>query len=150
MAVTARFTPGSALSVLRGLADPRLAKSAANAVAKSYRDDILGFLDTRAGFQAQRGLLRKTVRWRPTPEGAEVRASGPAGFLEFGTKPHAIKANSGVLRLAIGDRLLFRREIQHPGNRAMPFFFADGETRAAHGQTAALGVLARRIKDTNR
>lgn len=41
-----------------------------------------------------------------------------AGFVEFGTRPHIIRATSGK-RLYFGGR--FVRSVRHPGARAKPF-----------------------------
>lgn len=145
--ITVDFTPGPAASVLRMAADQRTAYVAANAVAQSFRADVLDYLTTRARFRATKGALRSSVRWRPLASGANVQASGPAEFMERGTPPHSIvPKGSSVLRFKAGGRLVFARRVDHPGTRPAPFFFTELDARLGRGEASALRAVAARLQ----
>jgi hypothetical protein len=45
-----------------------------------------------------------------------------AGHIEFGTRPHVIRARKAkALRFTVGGQDVFRRQVRHPGTRAYRF-----------------------------
>lgn len=72
------------------------------------------------------GALRKSIRITTRGKGREVSASVKAGsrvawyanLVEFGTRPHVIKAKP---RSALDVAGTPRKEVNHPGSRAKPF-----------------------------
>lgn len=46
-----------------------------------------------------------------------------APHVEFGTRPHKIKAKGGVLHFKVNGRDVFAKEVNHPGTPAQPFLF---------------------------
>lgn len=47
-----------------------------------------------------------------------------AGFAEFGTRPHVIKAKRGkTLRFDTGGNVRFAASVQHPGTPKRPFYY---------------------------
>lgn len=53
--------------------------------------------------------------------------------LEHGTRPHTIRARSGVLRFRSGGAVKFRKSVWHPGTKPYKFLFK--------ASTSAYGVL---------
>ncbi len=143
------FDVGNAPSVLAALRDPRNAQLVANAMAESYTDDTLDYIQAGRSFTGRTGQLAQSIGWRPAGNGtAEVYANAAyARFVEKGTQPHVIRPrNRQALRFPVsGGGFGFARVINHPGSRARPYFFADQDNRAQHMQAAALSVLARII-----
>jgi hypothetical protein len=144
------FDLGNAPSVLAALRNPGNAQLLANAMAESYTDDTLDWIQSGRSFTGRTGQLAQSIGWRPAGNGsAEVYANAEyAGFIENGTRPHVIRPRSGrALRFPIGGGagFGFARVINHPGSRPHPFFFADSAARSEHMQAAGLSVLARII-----
>jgi len=143
---------GTVPSVLRALQDPALAARAAKAMAQRYTSDIHDWIDAGRAFTPREGLLQGSVNWRPTPDGGEVYANADyARFVEQGTGVHAGRGpwvigpsagRRGLRFPAAGGGFIVRRAVTHPGGRAFPFFFADGEARGRRMQAAARSVLA--------
>lgn len=82
--------------------------------------------------------LAGSVRTIPTTNDGEkisggVQAGGGpayyAKFLEDGTQPHVIlpKDAKGVLAFMVGDKMVFARKVNHPGNK--PYLFMKGTLR---------------------
>ncbi|MDP1664132.1 MAG: HK97 gp10 family phage protein [Methylobacter sp.] len=144
------FDLGNAPSVLAALRNPGNAQLLANAMAESYTDDTLDWIQSGRSFTGRTGQLAQSIGWRPAGNGsAEVYANAEyAGFVENGTRPHVIRPRNGrALRFPIGGGagFGFARVINHPGSRPHPFFFADSAARGEHMQAAGLSVLARII-----
>lgn len=61
----------------------------------------------------------------------EVAASAEyAPDVEFGTKPHVIRAKpGGVLAFKVGGKMVFTKEVNHPGTAAQPFLFPAWEAQ---------------------
>ncbi len=56
-----------------------------------------------------------------------------APYLEDGTEPHVIEPRRAPkLVFRVGNRLVFTRKVQHPGNRAHQFVLASAEAAADH------------------
>lgn len=144
------FDLGNAPSVLAALRNPSNAQLLANAMAESYTDDTLDWIQSGRSFTGRTGQLAQSIGWRPAGNGsAEVYANAEyAGFVENGTRPHVIRPRNGrALRFPIGGGagFGFARVINHPGSRPHPYFFADSAARSEHMQAAGLSVLARII-----
>jgi hypothetical protein len=145
------FDVGNAPSVLAALRDPHNAQLIANAMAESYVDDIHDLIQSGRSFTPRNaGGLEQSIGWRPAGNGAaEVYANKDyAGFVEFGTGPHVIgqkPGRKGLKTPTSGQGYVLRRQVNHPGSRPHPFFFADQAARAQHMQEAGRSVLARII-----
>jgi hypothetical protein len=151
--ITADFKAGRALPVLESLLDAKLASKAANAAARSYKSDVLGYVRGGAAFMArQGGPLEKSIKWAADGPGSKVYTKARhAAIMEGGSRPHTIgpkgRRKRKVIRFdsgAAGGRL-FRRLVQHPGTQAMPFFFADMSAREGRIGAAVAGILAGKL-----
>jgi hypothetical protein len=87
--------------------------------------------ETRARTPVKTGTLQRSITWKVEGRGARIYGTvysplAYALFVERGTKPHRIRARSArFLRFEVGGRVVFAREVQHPGTKAA-HFFADG------------------------
>jgi hypothetical protein len=70
-----------------------------------------------------RGSIRVIVTMRGRLEiGPDVHIAPYAWDVEYGTKPHIIKAKPGkVLRFEAGGKVIYTREVHHPGTRPQPY-----------------------------
>ncbi len=145
------FDLGNTPSVLAALRNPGNAQLVANAMAESYVTDIHDWIDAGRGFTTRSGQLAQSIGWRGNgDDSATVYADADyARPVEFGSRPHVIRPNSGRdgLRRPVsgGGGYVVGGECQHPGSRAFPYFFADSAARSEHMQNAARSVLARII-----
>ena len=110
---------------------------------------------THPGFTPQTGALQKatTTRLVRTARGRIVRISNPKDYatpIEAGSKPHKISSRSAkTLRfIGKGGGLVFRRAVNHPGNR--PYWFLRRAVGVASGTAerrlvAGMQQLARSI-----
>jgi HK97 gp10 family phage protein len=69
------------------------------------------------------GRLRQSIQVRPSGKTVVI---GPdteyAGFVEFGTGPHVIKAKKAkALSFYIGGQQVIVKQVNHPGSKAKPF-----------------------------
>jgi HK97 gp10 family phage protein len=78
-----------------------------------------------------------------TKKGADVFY---AHFVEFGTRPHLIKAKPGEA-LSIGGSL--HQSVQHPGMRPQPFFRPAFDNKAQAALTAVAEQIRRRLTKEN-
>jgi hypothetical protein len=145
------WNAGQAVSVLAVLQDERLTMKAANAAAKEFKGDILDYVDEGKSF-TNRGKHQKFIKWRTDGPGALVYTKARhLVWMEQGTGAHAIgprrrgKRKAKVLRFKAGGGFLFRKRVQHPGTRPLPFFFADFAAREAKMREAVAGVLAAKL-----
>lgn len=141
---------GDIPSVLNALRNPANDQLMANAAAQSYTDDTLNWIAAGHSFTPRSGGgLEQSIGWLPLGGGrSEVYANQDyALYVEEGTRPHVISPKPGRKGLKIpvggGGGFIIRRQVNHPGTRPMPFFFADMEARKAHMHAAGLSVLAR-------
>jgi hypothetical protein len=83
---------------------------------------------TPLGCRYMTGRLRDSLRaGKPRVSGAEIISSigsnmpyAPA--MEFGTKPHVIRPkNKKALKFSIGGRMMFRKQVNHPGTAPRGF-----------------------------
>jgi hypothetical protein len=139
---------GQIPSVLAALENTRNAQLLANAGAVSYTDDTLDWIAQGRSFTPRTGALEQSINWRPVGNGAaEVHVNKDYGrYVEEGTRAHVIRPRPGRNGLTIpvlgGGGYIIRREVQHPGTQAKPFFFADTETRSDNILEQARLVLA--------
>lgn len=148
------FDLGNVPSVLAALRNPRNAQLVANAMAESYTDDMLDFIQSGQAFTGHTGQLAQSINWRPTGNGsAEVYANAEyAGYVERGTGEHAGHTSWVIrpkdrkaLRFPVSGGFGFARSVLHRGSKPHPFFFTDMDNREQHMQAAGLSVLARII-----
>lgn len=107
----------------------RHAARIAAAAADTIRDDLADRASTGRGFGVSGDTARSvSVRQRSSGDviGYRAEATTPqATFREEGTRPHTIRArNAPVLRFfwpKVG-RVVFFKQVNHPGNRPMPWF----------------------------
>ena len=65
-----------------------------------------------------------------------------APYVEEGTRPHTIRPRTKtVLRFKMGNRIVYAREVNHPGTRARPFLSrALAEVARQEGYTLRRGI----------
>lgn len=87
-----------------------------------------------------------------TGSGAVVRifsTKKTAAFLEYGTKPHVIRARkASALRFVVGGKTVFARKVNHPGTRGFRFLYnaTDAGFRLLGPKLESeLGALARKF-----
>lgn len=153
-----RFRDTDTLSVLAGLKDQRLYMKAIDAAAKSYREDVLKYVAEGKSF-TDRGKHLKFIKlnFPPGPSAMVYTKAKHLVWMEGGTGPHPIapRDHGGKKRgrgrghkvLAFneggeGGSLLFRKLVNHPGTRPIPFFFADMPAREARMMQAMRRVIA--------
>ena len=80
---------------------------------------------TLTGMAPLRQRLNALGRAAAVAQATTVAVGSPLGYaggVESGTRPHVIRArNARFLRFTIGNRLVFRRSVRHPGMRAQPY-----------------------------
>lgn len=95
------------------------------------------------------GNLKNSIHTDISNEGltADVTASAEyAAHVEFGTDPHVIKASPGkTLAFKMDGKMVFRKQVNHPGTKAQPFMFPAWE-RERPRYLSALRSELRRIK----
>lgn len=137
---------GNTPSVLAALADPRLQDKLVKVGAETYVDETLDWIGAGRAFKTHTGILEESIGWRFAGNGvAEVFANAEyAGYVEQGTDPHVIEPKAGrkALKIPSGNGFFFVGQVNHPGSKPYPFFFADSNLRAQKMQTAMLSVLA--------
>ncbi|MDO8940901.1 MAG: hypothetical protein Q7U98_17235 [Methylicorpusculum sp.] len=145
--ITLQLDLGTVPSVLAAVNDPLTVRRVVNAAAESYVDDLHDWIDAGQGFTPRTGILQQSINWRPLGNGAEIYANAEyAGWVEEGTAAHVIRPKDRkALRFPVsgGAGFGFAKEINHPGSKAHPFFFADVANREERMQARALSVLAR-------
>lgn len=148
----------SVLAALNGVTNPQTISRAIYAMAESYVDDTLDYIQQGRAFQPRTGQLGQSVSWRPMGnDSAEVYANAQyAGYVEQGTGIHAghqpwvIRPRDGrkALKIPVGSGgYILRAAVHHDGSRPFPFFYADRAqreqnmiARAMHVIQAAAGV----------
>ncbi|WP_427500801.1 hypothetical protein ACQE3E_15670 [Methylomonas sp. MED-D] len=142
---------GNTPSVLAALADESNAQLVVNAAAERYVLDTLEWISAGHAFTSRTGQLEQSINWHPASDGgAMIYASAEyAGWVEDGTEPHVIRPKDGRKGLKIpvagGQGYVIVKQVNHPGSRPFPYFFADLDNRQAHMQQAGLSVLASRL-----
>lgn len=65
------------------------------------------------------GVVRSSVGSNVRSGGASLAYAAP---LEFGSRPHLIRPKNGkALRFIMGGKLIFAKEVHHPGNKAYSY-----------------------------
>jgi len=110
----------------------------AGAIAEQTVQERPGF-KRRTG-KTQDATTHKVVR---LSSGRVVRIENKtktAVFLEWGTRPHKIRARKArALRFAVGGKVLFRKSVNHPGTKPYKTFY-----RATFTAYRSLGPLLER------
>ncbi|NJA04164.1 HK97 gp10 family phage protein [Methylococcaceae bacterium WWC4] len=143
------------------MADESNAQLVVNAAAERFVLDTLEWISAGHAFTSRTGQLEQSINWHPAGDGgAVIYASAEyAGWVEEGTEPHVIRPKDGRKGLKIptggnaspvgpqlaGGGYVIVKQVNHPGSRPFPFFFADLDNRQAHMQQAGLSVLASRL-----
>lgn len=106
---------------------PRVQALMVRRMAERYVQSIHDDIAAGMTFTPRTGQLEQSVGWRPTGEtSTRVYAHAEhAPYVEHGTRPHVIRPRAGrkALRFFVGGKSLIRGEVNHPGTKAMPFFF---------------------------
>lgn len=80
--------------------------------------------DARRYAPVDTGELRSKIVWYRAGDGA-WRVHSQAWhtlWVEYPTRPHVITARpGGVLRFRVGGRVVYARQVRHPGTAAQPF-----------------------------
>jgi hypothetical protein len=120
---------------------------AAKRAAEDYVDEIHKTIKSGRSFTPRTGQLEQSINWRPTDGGALVSAGAKyARYVEYDTPPHVIRPKPGRKALRWfpgGGGVAFAREVNHPGTRGQPFFFADFGAR----QTRLLATAREAVAD---
>lgn len=91
------------------------------------RESGLRYVHANPGFKRQSGETQDATTGQVirTTRGALVRFQNRkphAAALDKGARPHLIRAKGGgVLAFRVGGAFIFRRQVQHPGNKAYHF-----------------------------
>lgn len=135
-----RFLAQHDASVLRALNDSRNAG--------------LRYVQTNPGFKPQTGETQRATTGQVirTARLGIVRLQNRkphAAALDKGARPHLIRARgNGVLRFTAGGAIFFRKQVEHPGNRAYGFLSRAtthaGETFARE-MASSMTAIARRF-----
>jgi hypothetical protein len=86
------------------------------------------------------GRLVKSIRGKTGKDKSVIGSQHFVGhILEGGAKPHVIKAKKGkYLRIPIGGRSLFIKQVRHPGNKAYKFLEDTVEQAQSSGEIQSL------------
>jgi hypothetical protein len=93
----------------------------------SAGDGAVEHVQQHPGFTRRTGELQDSTKWRliRTAGGRVLRVQNAAKHarpIESGSRAHVIQARPGkVLRFRSGGGFVFRRKVNHPGNRAYRF-----------------------------
>tara|TARA_S200002703_G_C3709764_1_gene218003 strand:- start:187 stop:621 length:435 start_codon:yes stop_codon:yes gene_type:complete len=70
------------------------------------------------------GFLKSSINFGKTSKGVFVQASAKySAAVEFGTKPHKIRAKNKSVLYSSKTKTFFGKEVNHPGTKGQPFFF---------------------------
>jgi Bacteriophage HK97-gp10, putative tail-component len=141
----------SVTAALNGVTNPQTISRAVFAMAESYVDDTLDYIQQGRAFQPRLGQLGQSIGWRPTSNNeAEVYANAQyARYVEEGTGIHAghqpwiIRPKDGrkALKIPVAGGYILRRAVHHDGSRAFPFFYADRARREQNMVNRAIHVI---------
>lgn len=118
-------------------------RTALRAGAKVYLDEV------KQRIPEASGALKKSARITTRAKGREVSASVKVGnsvawyahLVEFGTRPHEIKATGGAMRF--GETVT--RFVQHPGTRAQPFMRPTADEKMGEAVAAYKAKVKERL-----
>ena len=92
-------------------------KMTAEDIAKEARDNV-----KRSSYNT--GALHNSINTIYGKQGTEaiIRAGAKhSPFIEYGTKAHIINAKKNVLAFESGGKMVFAKNVKHPGIKAKPF-----------------------------
>ncbi len=133
------------LAAHRAIVSGELRIAAATGVAEVHRNP---------GFKRRTGATQAATRGKVvrTRSGGIVRLRNPkphAHALDKGARPHVIRARRGkALRFVKNGQLVFRRSVQHPGNKPYRFLSRarDAASTSFHrGMSRRMAEIARRF-----
>lgn len=132
-----RVKLGQVEQAIRGL-------RAADAAGEAARGDLVAtgaamlLQQLKAEAPMRTGRLRRSMAVRSSGSGAGLWGLAYGQMLAGGTRPHEIRPKRGrYLVFERGGRLVFARQVSHPGTRANPF-----PQRAVRDATPALRALS--------
>ena len=123
-------------------------REAVKAVARIAREKAPDSGNAHEGGKlGKKGKLKRSITYAVRKQGKQgiIRAKAPhAHLVHDGTRPHVIRAKSRAtagraaglftrrkaIAIPIGGRLVFRKEVRHPGARAQPFLTEAAEQGA--------------------
>lgn len=119
-------------------------RAALRSGAKVYLDEV------KQQIPKDSGQLRASARITTRAKGNEISASVKVGnfvawyahLVEFGTRPHTIKA-SGNGAMRFGGVTV--REVQHPGTRAQPFMRPTADQKLGEAVQAVRLTIRKRL-----
>lgn len=115
-------------------------------------DFAVAYVHKYPGFRPRTGKLQNATEWRTvrTSNGRILKVRNTAKYaaaIDQGARPHIIRARrAGSLHFVSGGKHVFRKSVNHPGNR--PYKFLYKATTAAgrafqHGMGAQMNRIAR-------
>ena len=118
------------------------------------RDAGIRFVHSGPGFKPRSGELQKATTGQVirTARLGVVRLQNRKPYaapIDKGSRPHLIRARAGgTLRFSSGGRVFFRKQVDHPGNRAYRFLERANQhagEQFLRDMTASMAALARRF-----
>lgn len=111
-----RLDPRALRAELNRFADRDSKRVAEQIAAQARRTVRVRSGDTRDSIMVVKSFSWRGPQWR-------VVVNDPVGqYLELGTRAHKIRArNAKVLRFEIGGRVIYAKEVNHPGTKATHF-----------------------------
>jgi HK97 gp10 family phage protein len=101
---------------------------------KDETDQIFGYTASQISKRAKTdapyktGFLKTSINYGKNEKNVFVRAEAKyAPYLEYGTKPHIIKAKNKSVLYNVHTNTFFGKEVKHPGTKAQPFFYKNAE-----------------------
>lgn len=127
----------------------KAAKKAIKAAAKEYLKQVHNDIDAGKSFTPRTGGLQQSITVRYEEFRAIVGAQKEyAPYVEFGTRPHKIKAKDApFLAIPTDDGFRFVKEVNHPGSEAYPFMFLNKEQRLKQATDKAWEVFRQELKN---
>ncbi|GAB6043581.1 hypothetical protein [Endothiovibrio diazotrophicus] len=139
-----RFDGAEGVAQLPGIL-ASLAEPIAGVAAEEYTEAVLDWIGAGKVSTKSSGL-EQGIGWIAAAGGAvEVfSASSRSRWIEEGTRPHVIKPRPGrqALKIPTPGGYILRRQVNHPGTKAQPFFFADLANRQERMKAGILRFVA--------
>lgn len=93
------------------------------------------------------GNLKNSINTDISNSGLTANVSASAEYaphVEFGTDPHVIRAQPGrTLAFEVDGKMVFRKQVNHPGTKAQPFMFPAWESERPRYISALRAELRR-------
>jgi HK97 gp10 family phage protein len=88
--------------------------------ANYIRNEMLALVPVRTG--VLRNSIHIQVETDKVVIGPNLNQAPYAGYVEFGTKPHVIRAKKAkALKFQVGGTTVYARKVNHPGTRPHPY-----------------------------